>query len=180
MRYKLLLVGAATIVTAVLLSLPQVYWPLMGRLRGEAFYAGFPTSYYEARARCLRQAWTLTPDGCVVGAVTWRRPVGVLADLRQSLNLRVQSVPAGDADLLPTDPAAVPVLVEILGRNAPTPPNVILLTQAADAAGRIGPPARDAVPALRRLADGLAAPGGQSPWEQVVRDALRRIDSAGE
>lgn len=48
-RRRLLLILPLLLLVSGLLLVPSVRWPIYGRLRGEAFYKGMPTSYWHDR-----------------------------------------------------------------------------------------------------------------------------------
>jgi hypothetical protein len=175
---KVLLTGSAAAAVAVVLSLPAVHWRLVGWWRGEAFFNGRPSSYYAARAHRLR-LWEYVVDKHRVVAASWTYPVGPFADIRERLRLPVRRAAVEPGDLLPTDPDAVPVLTEILDRLHPFGPDQQVLFHAALALGDIGPPARAALPALKRLADAWSAMGDGDFLKRGLRDVIDRIEATG-
>jgi hypothetical protein len=144
-RRKLVLPGLTAAALAVVPSLPAVHWSLIGWWRGEAFYDGRPTSYYAARARGVIFAVQLSPFGGWTSEYTYRPgPVERLA-----LRAGLQRFVGPPERSLPTDPAAVPMLVESLDRSR-AEPRVRL--QAVNALGQVRPAPSEALPALRRAA----------------------------
>jgi hypothetical protein len=169
MRRKLLLVGLAIAAASVVLMLPAVRWPLIGWWRGEAFYDGRPTSYYADRARGVFFAVQLSPFGGWTSEYIYRPgPVERLA-LRAGLERF-----AGPPDrTLPTDPAAVPMLVELLDRSR-AEPRVRL--QAVNALRQVRPAPSQAIAVLGRAA------ADEACWADpiqvhFVRDTLWQVEN---
>src|SRR4051812_35296657 len=81
MRRRVLLAAVALLVVFLggALLAPDVRWAVWGRLRGEAFYRGRPTSYWEAS---LRRWPSSTPS--------------LLEDLAGRVHVRLPAVLCGD------------------------------------------------------------------------------------
>jgi hypothetical protein len=92
-RRRLLLGAAAIALLAAVLMHPLVYWPLVGRLRGEPFWRGRPASSAAARIPARHRPATR--------AGRW---------IRNHLPRWWMSILEGDGDLAFDDPGAVPVL----------------------------------------------------------------------
>jgi hypothetical protein len=114
---------AVLVALAAAFAHPAAYWPVTGRLRGEAFYQGRPTSYWS------QAIWTWGNDSA---AGTWLDQARVRVGMRKSEPVPRPTVIGEDphpsswlpANLLavrPTevDPAALPVLQELLGEKRP-------------------------------------------------------------
>jgi hypothetical protein len=144
------LLGAGVLLGVLLgaLALPAVRWQLWGRLRGEAFYRGRPTSYWTGRLRTesceVRQyADPRARGGMAVRVVTrpgpYRPPViGRLCRLL-GVGPPAEEVlfDGGEAGRL------VPVLIELLKDPDPS-----VVRVAALSLGALGPAARESAPAL--------------------------------
>jgi hypothetical protein len=90
-----------------LLLVPSVRWHVYGWLKGEAFYQGKPTSYWRERILSHLEA---RATGAMAFEVPWI--VGVMDDLGIPVSFEN---PLEWPDVLrPDEPAAVPVLVELL------------------------------------------------------------------
>jgi hypothetical protein len=124
----------ALVALAAAFAHPAIYWPVTGWLRGEAFYQGRPTSYWS------QAIWTWGNDSA---AGTWLDQARVSVGMRKSEPVprppvigeddpySWYPVPANLLALRPTDvdPAAVPVLLELVGEKRPetakTPEEVV-------------------------------------------------------
>jgi hypothetical protein len=112
---------------AVLLALPFFLWTgyaVVAELQGQHFYRGLPTSLW---AKAVRRRVRQEKDWLSVGPVWLREAVGL------------GGVPA----VLKPDPAAVPVLADLLADE-----DKEVLLRVLDTLGRVGPAARAAVPAI--------------------------------
>jgi hypothetical protein len=137
-RRRLLGVGVAVLATAgAALLFPPPRAVLFGLLRGEKFYAGRPTSHWSA-------AVTAYLDGPFRSDLVPATPLDWLKRLCRIGVPRYR--PATAAPFHDPDPAAVPVLVDLL--RDPTPQ---VRRYAAARLGALGPRARVAVPALLAL-----------------------------
>ena len=112
-RRRLLRVGVLVgVLLAGALAVPDMRWQVWGRLRGEAFYRGRPTSCWSHEvARCpktpfYRRSLLAFPDAPTVPATQLDRLKAVLG-LKHTVTL--PTFPLRD-----DDPAAVPVLIELL------------------------------------------------------------------
>jgi HEAT repeat protein len=123
---------------AFLLSLPFLLWggyAAVGLVRGQHFYRGFPSGYW---ARVLRGL----PDDNSSGQP--KTPAWWEGWLPAQLNTMLADLGAtGDPAVLKGDPAAVPVLTDLLRY-----PDVAERARATLGISRVGPPAKPAVPAL--------------------------------
>jgi len=126
------LLALALLVAAIAtFFLPPVYWRVAGRLKGEAFYNGRPTSYWAgavddfAQQRGWDDSWlAATLNG--IGLNSWVANRNACPDLLER-----------------KEPAAVLVLIALLQNPDPD-----IRSWAAWGLGNIGPEARAAVPAL--------------------------------
>jgi hypothetical protein len=127
-RIGILLVGGC----AVVLSAPPSRYVLVGLLRNEPFYDRMPASYWKDHMR----AWT---------AKEWKPPPAVIAWL-----LRLAGIGSGPSKprVLDGGKEAVPVLVELVKEK-----DLWVRTLAMRSLARIGPEAREAVPALIAVLD---------------------------
>src|ERR1022692_2573978 len=87
---------------------PSIYWHIAGRVRGEAFYAGRPTSYWrgyvhDERARITRRGRIYFGTG----PVTWR-------DSFDDWKERWIDGKSTVWESMRSDPKAIPVLLELL------------------------------------------------------------------
>jgi hypothetical protein len=145
----LLLVGAS-------LLHPSVHWRLIGWVRGEAFYQGRPTTYWQQRIQEYQQLtederWSAWNDH-------WMRTVEKLLGL-----------PPDDyhpAVLYHDDPATMPVRLELLRDANPDVRKAVALN-----IGVIGLPARPAIPILIDLLE--------DPDLSVQRTAANALMSYG-
>jgi hypothetical protein len=132
-RRRILLMLVLLLLVSGLLWVPRVRWPLYGWLRGEAFYRGMPTSWWRNECQC----WKYRPihfDG------EWVR------DRSQGwLSFIDNYLPAPEMPLFSGDPAALPVLLELLA-FADTDVSCELV--AIEALHILGPKAKPAVPML--------------------------------
>jgi hypothetical protein len=142
-RRRLLLALGLALVIGVPLMVPAVHWRLWGWLHGEAFYQGRPTSYWRAQAA----DWLIANDwGCIPSLSRHTLPEVLGYERTDWLEKRLHIPPRTGADaagLWAGDPAAVPVLIELL-----TCEDSGIAAQAADGLARVGPYAEAAVPAL--------------------------------
>jgi hypothetical protein len=151
------------VVLAGALLVPDVRWQAWGRLRGEAFYQGRPTSYWRCELHALDADSGFGPatptdrlkkavglpyrigpasplDGCSPAAVP------VLVELMDDEDFRVQCDAADClANLAPGNQDALSELVDLLrhGRTAG------VRRAAARALEVMEPPTREAIPALQ-------------------------------
>jgi hypothetical protein len=172
LRGGLLLVA---VLACALLALPDVRWPLWGRLRGEAFYRGRPTSYWAERLHPKHVTLYCEHPGPDPMHTPLRVSVGVSPPpwwrwtnaLRRDLGLS-PAPPHLEVVLDERDQAgAVPVLVALLKEDDEAAETcVYLLTVVRTDSGD-----RAVVPAL------VQALGEKDPRarERVAR-ALERID----
>jgi hypothetical protein len=122
--WRIVLGLALLVALAAALAHPAIYWPVTGWLRGEAFYQGRPTSYWS------QAIWTWGNDSA---AGTWLDQARVSVGIRKSEPVPRPAVigedpepyswyaPANLLAMRPTevDPAALPVLLELLGEKRP-------------------------------------------------------------
>jgi hypothetical protein len=164
-RRKLLFVGAAIATLAVVVSLPRVYWPLVGWWRGEPFYLGMPASYWAGEVSLLSAGYELVGQE---PRVECYRADCLFPGLRRRFGMVVPSrlLPEGQVPLGQGDPAAMPVLLALLHG----PDNNAQL-HAAWALAKVGPAAREALPELTVL----AARRPRDATAAAARDALRYI-----
>jgi hypothetical protein len=124
-RWRIVLGLALLVALTAMFAHPAIYWPVAGWLRGEAFYQGRPTSYWS------QAIWTWANDSA---AGTWLDQARVSVGMRKSDPIPRPPVigddpgpyswhpaPANMLALRPTevDPAALPVLLELLGEKRP-------------------------------------------------------------
>jgi hypothetical protein len=148
---RLLFCAAVIAVLAGVMLHPAVYWPLVGRLRGEPFWRGRPDSYYAAR---IRARYALGPDG----SLHTRPEIGAEAWARAHLPGRLAVAIWGDANPRPEDsvwwgkddvgPEALPMLRALARR-----PDAAVSGRAVAAMVPLGPQAAPAVPELVAVLD---------------------------
>jgi hypothetical protein len=163
-------VGLLLVASAVALPTPRQV--LLGWLRGEAFYGGMPTSWWQ-RELARWQVVDMSPLApatsqpvCWLREASWvRETLYGEGSMSASWNYDFSK---SDLDVLAGNPKAVPVLLELLSDNEWS---VRIL--AARGLGSIGPPAGAAVPTLLQLRE-------QSPAvvAKECEEAIRRIDPA--
>jgi hypothetical protein len=160
------------VVLAGALAVPDVRWPLLGWLRGESFYRGWPTSYYRD---LVKRGVALEPLDTGELALTTPaiplplegRPEVAPAYRRLGLTPRPSAVlfDRADAD------AAAPVLAELLHDSDPS-----VVANTALLVGYLGPPARRSAPdlaaVLERSDDGTL--------RLAVAWALGRVDPGSD
>jgi hypothetical protein len=166
-RRRLVLAGAAVAAALVVLTLPAVRWPLVGKWRGEPFYEGRPVSYWSAAVEPLSSHYKLFGPAAEIECYA---PDCLFPALRRRLGLVVPTrlLADGEVPLGQGDPAAVPVLRALLRE-----PDEQAQGYAAWALARVGPAAADAVPELRELA-------GRKPRDFLAsmgQSALRYIEA---
>jgi len=127
------------------LLVPDARWQAWGLLRGEAFYRGKPTSYWRGSVKGFQRLTKSLTDGPGgLGFSSKPRPPSAVEVVRAW----VSRFFAGSFVLPPDhDPAAVPVLVQLLSDDDPE-----VRDYAALALGDCGP---DATAALPRLTEAL-------------------------
>lgn len=161
-RWRLCIgVALALAIASGIVLLQPAYWRAVGWLRGEAFYAGRPASYWASEFhRCGLDPLSDLEDFAVYDPPSiWQQlqHLGSVSSARPSI--RRPPIFAGDSD-------AILVLLELLSHDEP-----LVRQMAAYGLGKISTPAAVAVPALEaRLRD---------PDDQVqiaARFALWRID----
>jgi hypothetical protein len=174
-RRRLYLAGVLLGATLLALLSPQGQWAVWGWLRGEAFYHGRPTSYWRPKVLDSSPLGYYPPAiNLVARHLVARRPSppGWVDRLRAWLRGG-----GGDAEepFPVADPAAVPVLVELLRDE-----DAAVGAEAADALARIGPGAKTAVPALLDALRRGGTEGG--PRAEAAANALRKIapEAAGD
>lgn len=150
--------------------LPPVRWSVLGWARGEAFYQGRPTSYWSKEAQTL---WAFTgPSSGIIHdhwvGNRWIRPVSLEDQLLAKLHIRSRKLKLriDDFELLKPDPAAIPVLIELLDDPAAQVRQI-----AAQGLGHLGPKAAAAIGALQR-----ACNDEDGNVQQQAVQALRLID----
>ena len=127
-RVQLRAIVLLGVVLAGSLLSPDVRWWVCGRLRGEAFYRGKPTSYWRGRVLAWNDLGFYPPANDLIV----RRPPW-WADCLPWRSGRAASL-AEEEPFPENDPAAVPVLVELLrDRDAD------VRADAAEALKRINP-----------------------------------------
>lgn len=166
-RRRILWAGLVVAFLAVAVSLPAVHWRLIGWGRGEAFYQGYPASYWAAEVAPVSAHYVLfgpSPqiecyrDDCFLPSI--RRRFGLVVPTRL---LADDEVPFGGGD-----PAGLPVLLAVLRGS-----NDEAWAFAVWALARVGPQAQEARPDLRALA-------GRKPRDMLAfmsQDALRYIEA---
>lgn len=143
-RWRIWLGLAFVLVLVVAYFHPGVYWPIAGWLKGEAFYQGYPTSYW---SRAIPQYWdsrrledirqsTSTP-------ACWVDRLMLFFNLNHRVGIDPPFQIRSDQE---KDPAAVPVLVELLEDKDDQ-----VCFYAANALGLLGHEAKPAVPTLIKM-----------------------------
>jgi hypothetical protein len=135
--------------SAILVVLPFILWTgyaVVAELQGQHFYRGLPTSLW---ANAVRRRVRQEKDWLSVGPVWLREAVGL------------GGVPA----VLKPDPAAVPVLADLLADE-----DKEVLLRVLDTLGRVGPAAQAAVPAIGKTLLG---------HPQVARAAVTALHHIG-
>lgn len=132
-RWRLFAAGGLLLGAAALALIPDARWRVVGWVRGESFYAGRPTRYWSERVAAWMHPGS---DGTPADGQERTDPLRLL-DRRGEV-----APPFGQ----PPDPAAVPVLRELL-RDEDR--QVCLF--ACQALARLGPQAEPAVAALANL-----------------------------
>jgi hypothetical protein len=103
-----LLLALLLLVVGGLLIVPAVRWPIYGWLKGEAFYQGMPTSYWRERIQNHLEARLARLRGV-------ERPW--IIEAMGDLGISIEN-PVDWPDVLGSDePAAVPVLIELLAED---------------------------------------------------------------
>ncbi|HEY1380844.1 MAG TPA: HEAT repeat domain-containing protein [Gemmataceae bacterium] len=139
-RRRLVAVTAAVALVAAGFVLPPSRLVVLGVIRGESFYRGWPTCYWHRDLARYRELWSpLSGDWYLI-----REPVAVEDWLARVLGRDV--IPTRPP-ILDGDPAALPVLIELLQC-----PDYKTRRAAATGLGAIGPAAREATPALTEIA----------------------------
>jgi hypothetical protein len=135
---------AALLLLAGALLLPPVHWRLIGWARGEAFYQGRPTSYWE---REIRQYVMI--DSFVSGDLyfDYPEPTAVEEWLEKHLGVRPRVQGNPTLGFSKNGSAAAPVLMELLACK-----RLKVRLFAVQRLGCVGPEAAPACPALRELA----------------------------
>jgi hypothetical protein len=140
-RRVLLRVGVAVgLLLVVALALPGVRWWVYGHLRGEAMYRGRPTSYWSHEV--ARSVMTPFYRRSLAGLDAPTVPASHLDALKAALGLQY-TVTWPTFPLRDDDPAAVPVLMELL-----KDPESEVRMYAAQSLGGLGTSAAVAEPAL--------------------------------
>jgi hypothetical protein len=107
--------GLALLLTAgISLILPAVRWPLIGWVRGEAFYQGRPTSYWEKEIQHYEM------HDCYISGDLYffpREPTAAEQWLKKNLGIYFGSDQDGPRPVIVFDSAAIPMLVELLDRE---------------------------------------------------------------
>ena len=161
------------VLAGALLALPGVRWPLWGRLRGESFYRGRPTSYWRRLILDYPGQATLDhrqiPEDMQLG---WDcAPATPVDSLRRVCGLPYQlaRLPYPFEENVPE---AIPVLTELLRDGNPG-----VRLYAAGCLGDIGPAAKPAVPALL-AALGDHEMGDSFHWQvsDSAAQALKQVD----
>jgi HEAT repeats len=184
-RRRLLRCALAVAAILGVLALPPVHWRLYGWVKGEPFYAGRPASWWSATLRACDvgecviavQGPTLVyerarpPEMCLV-------PRPTLVDrggrwLADALSRPPSGPQLVESVLAPSDPAALPVLLALLGDADPR-----VRYFAAQELGGLGEAGRPALPALRSLAGDPAegAPGWGATVGAAAAHAVSRLD----
>jgi hypothetical protein len=116
-RWRLWVALTLFVVAVGVATHPAVYWPVRGWLSGEAWYVGWPTSYWEWQATSYEQYGM--PQSCAAvndpGVIAWsaapRR--GLIEEFCvQYLGIGM-GPPLPATSILDGDPAALPVLLEM-------------------------------------------------------------------
>jgi hypothetical protein len=177
----MLLVALAALITFCVLLHPAVHWRLYGWERGEPFWRGRPACYWReqigrldisASDQGMFQLWTGCFELCY-GRPLPGTPVERALDwFERTTGLALPSGPRALTKVGPGDPAAVPVLVALLGDPDPR-----VRAYAADELGVLGvnyPATRAAVlPALRRVLGDRGELPRPAEDEQTHRWALQ-------
>jgi hypothetical protein len=170
-RFVLGLIAAAMF--WVIFAVPAVLWPLVGWWRGEAFYDRRPRSYWAADIQSLFAFPFTRTDN--VPSVLWTRPASLIPEkLQLWLGMTPQYQPVPEANRLPPDPRAIPVLIELLAYSD----NLQTRLYAVQTLGQIGPEARTALSAIRQTSLGVVLPG--SLEEAIFAEAVGNIEGARE
>ena len=149
----LLLVGGAFL-------LPMVRWPVIGWVRGEAFYEGRPTSYW--RRECQR--WHPIKYGSLM-ATAWIRLPSWFEQQHDQLVGIPFNPKSGTMPLCRGDPLSVPVLMELLKDDA-----LHVRWIAIAGLANVGQPARPAVPMLLEIVQ------DKGELQEEARHAIEAID----
>jgi hypothetical protein len=165
-RRRVLLILSAVMVAAIIAAFYQS--ALIGWWRGEAKYKGRYTNSWRAELRCYKRIFGIVGGGLM--EVHWsyeRVPSKWEGWLAEVIPDTSQSKYAESLQLLNGDPAAIPVLVELL--QAPETDIRIMAVQAME---RLGSEAQDAIPALSVLDN-----DDDSDVRLAARQAIRRIEA---
>lgn len=159
MNKRHLVTGGMVLVVALGLAwlVPASRWAMVGLARKESFYQGRPTSYWSKEIKDWN-TYLLASYSPVRSSPGWK---DLVPSGPHSRNADMREHPA----VLEGDPRAIPVLIELLQAE-----DAGVREWAASTLGEIGPPARDAIPALSEL---LKDPALRS-W---AAEALSNIDS---
>jgi hypothetical protein len=138
-RRRVWLAWAVLLVVAAAFVHPAVRWGVIGWARGEAFYQGRPTSYWvrEVRRLDMLDMWTS-------GILYFFPPERTKTEQWLERHTGIQLSGGRSASLPLDDPAAVPVLLELLKSE-----DFQVRLFAIQALGHIGPDARPAWDGLR-------------------------------
>jgi hypothetical protein len=165
-RRRLLLGLVLPLLAGSTLSLPAVHGRLIGWARGQAFFEGRPTSWWE---REIRTAYGLALSDEHGVPYRWyvRKPPPSTWESFTSLLLGYPSMDTQDPSLTDGDPKALPVLVELIRS-----PHAKARWVAVSGLGALGRKAPEALPALMAAArdDGDEEVRLTAIWE------VRRID----
>jgi hypothetical protein len=157
-RWRLWLGLALLLIVGASLLQPAVYWRIIGRARGEAFYQGMPTSYWKNELRRFEMM-----DFFLSGDLYFRPrpPTSTERWLRKHLGIHFAKNPFASGCC--EDPAVLPVLMELLGCEDPQVQLIAIQSLAA-----IGPEARPAGEKLCEVAR-------TTPEYLVYREAGRAL-----
>lgn len=158
-RWRLWLILALLLLGGSLLH-PAVHWRLIGWAKGEVFYQGRPTSYW----LCECEQWE--------GGITWHWNITLgywhrVPSRWETFLERVSGSPSAASTKMPLvqgDPESVPVLMELLASSEEKARLIAL-----EGLGLVHPPARDALPELRRM-------HRESDFAGFAWDVMVRID----
>jgi HEAT repeat protein len=155
----------AVLVIVGLLLIPAVHWRLIGWAKGEAFYQGRPTSWWERAV----VRWQKNVRREAVPSIlqdTDPETIPVHIELSQSSNYNVRSQATVSLRGAFEPRRAVSILIRVLDDKRPD-----IRETAAQALGNMGDKAREAIPALKaRLKDDNEA------VRKKAAEALQMID----